>query len=166
MSNFHLDLSLKLLQGEVHDFSGEVQKLSREVRTSSHLPSKSDHATNEQQDKRKGINKNSHSCIKHPTRRKTTSLLVLLYIFIGPILADIIIYKSSIIKFYRCRTEDTRPYFKFTVEIFSRSFNTFLDFKICESGINVFREITFHFIQALVIYSSKPFFTVILNIEY
>ena len=25
--------------------------------------------TNEQQDKRKGINKNSHSCIKHPTRR-------------------------------------------------------------------------------------------------
>jgi hypothetical protein len=93
MSNFHFDLSLKLPQGEVHDFSGEVQKLSREVqkfsgevRTSSHLPSKSGHATNEQQDKRKGINKNSHSCIKHSTRRKTTSLLVL-YIFIGPILA-------------------------------------------------------------------------------
>ena len=28
MSNFHFDLSLKLPQGEVHDFSGEVQKLS------------------------------------------------------------------------------------------------------------------------------------------
>ena len=83
--------------------------------------------TNEQQDKRKGINKNLHSCIKHPTRRKTTSLLVLLYIFIGPILADIIIYKSSIIKFYRCRAEDTRPYFRFTVDTFSRWFNTFLD---------------------------------------
>jgi hypothetical protein len=26
MSNFHFDLSLKLSQGEVHDFSGEVQK--------------------------------------------------------------------------------------------------------------------------------------------
>ena len=25
---------------------------------------------NEQQDKRKGINKNSHSCIKHPTRER------------------------------------------------------------------------------------------------
>jgi hypothetical protein len=159
MSNLHFDLSLKLPQGEVHDFSGEVQKLSREVqkfsgevRTSSHLPSKSGHATNEQQDKRKGINKNSHSCIKHSTRRKTTSLLVL-YIFIGPILADIIIYKSSIIKFYRCRAEDTRPYFKFTVDTFSRWFNTFLDFRICESGIDVFREIIFHFIQALAIYS-------------
>jgi hypothetical protein len=31
MSNFHFDLSLKLSQGEVHDFSGEVKKLSGEV---------------------------------------------------------------------------------------------------------------------------------------
>jgi hypothetical protein len=42
MSNFHFDLSLKLSQGEVHDFSGEVQKLSREVqndlRGGAHLP--------------------------------------------------------------------------------------------------------------------------------
>jgi hypothetical protein len=28
MSNFHFDLSLKLSQGVVHDFSGEVQKFS------------------------------------------------------------------------------------------------------------------------------------------
>jgi hypothetical protein len=28
MSNFHFDLLLKLPQGEVHDFSGEVQKFS------------------------------------------------------------------------------------------------------------------------------------------
>ena len=53
MSNFHFDLSLKLSQGEVHDFSGEVhdfsgevQKFSGEVqndlRGSAHLPSKSD----------------------------------------------------------------------------------------------------------------------------
>ena len=32
MSNFHFDLSLKLSQGEVHDFSGKVQKFSGEVR--------------------------------------------------------------------------------------------------------------------------------------
>jgi hypothetical protein len=31
MSNFHFDLSLKLSQGEVHDVSGVVQKLSGEV---------------------------------------------------------------------------------------------------------------------------------------
>jgi hypothetical protein len=31
MSNFHFDLSLKLSQREVHDFSGEVQKFSGEV---------------------------------------------------------------------------------------------------------------------------------------
>ena len=31
MSNVHFDLSLKLSQGEVHDFSGEVQKLSGKV---------------------------------------------------------------------------------------------------------------------------------------
>jgi hypothetical protein len=31
MSNFHFDLSLKLSQGEVHDFSGKVQKFSGEV---------------------------------------------------------------------------------------------------------------------------------------
>ena len=31
MSNFHCDLSLKLSQGKVHDFSGEVQKFSGEV---------------------------------------------------------------------------------------------------------------------------------------
>jgi hypothetical protein len=31
MSNFHFDLSLKLSQDEVHDFSGEVQKFSGEV---------------------------------------------------------------------------------------------------------------------------------------
>jgi hypothetical protein len=31
MSNFHFDLSLKLSQGEVHDFLGEVQKFSGEV---------------------------------------------------------------------------------------------------------------------------------------
>jgi hypothetical protein len=51
MSNFHFDLSLKLSQGKVHDFSGEVQKFSGEVkndligevRTSPHLPSKSGH---------------------------------------------------------------------------------------------------------------------------
>jgi hypothetical protein len=58
MSNFHFDLSLKLSQGEVHDFSGEEQKFSGEVQndlrrsaplptpphTSPHLPSKSGHA--------------------------------------------------------------------------------------------------------------------------
>jgi hypothetical protein len=43
MSNFHFDLSLKLPQGEVHDFSEEVQKFSGEVRTFPHLPSKSGH---------------------------------------------------------------------------------------------------------------------------
>jgi hypothetical protein len=49
MSNFHFDLSLKLSQGEAHDFSGEVQKFSGEVqndlRGGAHLPtpSKSDH---------------------------------------------------------------------------------------------------------------------------
>jgi hypothetical protein len=52
MSNFHSDLSLiKLSQGEVHDFSGEVQKLSEEVqndlRGGAHLPSKSGHAVKE-----------------------------------------------------------------------------------------------------------------------
>jgi hypothetical protein len=31
MSNLHFDLSLKLSQKEVHDFSGEVQKFSGEV---------------------------------------------------------------------------------------------------------------------------------------
>jgi hypothetical protein len=31
MSNFHFDLSLKLPQGEVHDFSEEVEKFSGEV---------------------------------------------------------------------------------------------------------------------------------------
>jgi hypothetical protein len=31
MSNFHFDLSLKLSQGEVHDFSREVQKFLGEV---------------------------------------------------------------------------------------------------------------------------------------
>jgi hypothetical protein len=36
MSNFRFDLSLKLSQGEVQKFSGEV-------RTSPHLPSKSGH---------------------------------------------------------------------------------------------------------------------------
>jgi hypothetical protein len=50
MSNFHFDLSLKLSQGEVHDFLGEVQKFSGEVqndlRGSAHLPSKSDHGYN------------------------------------------------------------------------------------------------------------------------
>ena len=47
MSNFHFDLSLKLSQGQVHHFSGEVQKLSGEVqndlRGGAHLPSKSGH---------------------------------------------------------------------------------------------------------------------------
>ena len=58
MSNFHFDPSLKLSQGEVHDFSGEVQNnlrggakrsqgrcktISGEVRISPHLPSKSGH---------------------------------------------------------------------------------------------------------------------------
>ena len=42
MSNFHCDLSLKLSQGKVHDFSGEVQKFSGEVqndlRGGVHLP--------------------------------------------------------------------------------------------------------------------------------
>jgi hypothetical protein len=38
MSNFHFDPSLKLSQGEVHYFSGEVQKLSGEVRTSPRNP--------------------------------------------------------------------------------------------------------------------------------
>ena len=33
ISNFHFDLSLKLSQGEVHDFPGEVQKLSWEVQS-------------------------------------------------------------------------------------------------------------------------------------
>ena len=40
MSKFHFDLSLKISQGEVHDYSGDVQKLSGEV---PHLPSKSGH---------------------------------------------------------------------------------------------------------------------------
>ena len=31
MLNFHFDLSLKLSQGKVHDFSGEVQKFSGEA---------------------------------------------------------------------------------------------------------------------------------------
>jgi hypothetical protein len=31
MSNFHFDLSLTLSQGQVHDFSGEVQKFLVEV---------------------------------------------------------------------------------------------------------------------------------------
>ena len=42
MSNFHCDLSLKLSQGEVRDFSGKVQKFSGEVqndlREDAHLP--------------------------------------------------------------------------------------------------------------------------------
>jgi hypothetical protein len=41
MSNFHFDLSLKLPQGEVHDFSGEVQNDLRG--DAPHLPSKSGH---------------------------------------------------------------------------------------------------------------------------
>ena len=47
MPNFHFDLSLKLPQGEAHDFSGEVQKFSgevqndlREMRTSQKPPLK------------------------------------------------------------------------------------------------------------------------------
>jgi hypothetical protein len=48
MSNFHFDLSLKLSQGDVDDFSGQVQKFSGEVqndlRGGAHLPSKSGHA--------------------------------------------------------------------------------------------------------------------------
>jgi hypothetical protein len=47
MPNFHFDLSLKLSQGELHDFSGQVQKFSGEVqndlREGAHLPSKSRH---------------------------------------------------------------------------------------------------------------------------
>jgi hypothetical protein len=43
MSNFHFDLSLKLSQGEVHDFSGEVQN---DLRGGAHLPSKSGHGHN------------------------------------------------------------------------------------------------------------------------
>jgi hypothetical protein len=43
MSNFHFDLSLKLSQGVVHDFSGEVQKFSGEGQNNlswgAHLPS-------------------------------------------------------------------------------------------------------------------------------
>ena len=35
MSNFHFDLSLKLSQGEVHDFSGEVEN---NLRGGAHLP--------------------------------------------------------------------------------------------------------------------------------
>ena len=35
MSNFHFDLSLKLSQGEVHDFSGEVQN---DLRGGAHPP--------------------------------------------------------------------------------------------------------------------------------
>ena len=50
MSNLHFDLSLKLSQGEVHDFSGEVKKFSGEVqndlRGGAHLPSKSGHGRN------------------------------------------------------------------------------------------------------------------------
>jgi hypothetical protein len=46
-SNFHFDLSLKLAEGEVHDFSREVQKFSGEVqndlRGGAQLPSKSGH---------------------------------------------------------------------------------------------------------------------------
>jgi hypothetical protein len=42
MSNFHFDLSLKLSQEEVHDFSGKMQKFSGEVqndlRGGGHLP--------------------------------------------------------------------------------------------------------------------------------
>jgi hypothetical protein len=45
MSNLHSDLSLKLSQGEVHDFSGSVQKLSGEMqndlRGGVHLPTPS-----------------------------------------------------------------------------------------------------------------------------
>ena len=59
--------------------------------------------TNEQQDKRKGINKNSQSRIKLRTRRKTASLLVLLY---SLVLADIVIYKSGIITVVMRRTLD------------------------------------------------------------
>ena len=47
MSNFHFDLSLKLPQGEVRDFSGEKQKFSGEVQNDlggAHLPTKSGHA--------------------------------------------------------------------------------------------------------------------------
>jgi hypothetical protein len=47
MSNFHFDLSLKLPQGEVHDFSGEEQKFSGEVQNDlggAHLSTKSGHA--------------------------------------------------------------------------------------------------------------------------
>jgi hypothetical protein len=43
MSNFHFDLSLKLSQGEVHDFLGEVQN---NLRGGAHLPSKSGHGYN------------------------------------------------------------------------------------------------------------------------
>jgi hypothetical protein len=38
MSNFHFDISLKFSQGEVHDFSGEVQN---DLRGGAHLPTKS-----------------------------------------------------------------------------------------------------------------------------
>jgi hypothetical protein len=45
MSNFHSDPSLKLSQGEVHDFSREVQKFSGEVQNDlmgdAHLPTPS-----------------------------------------------------------------------------------------------------------------------------
>ena len=50
-----------------------------------------------------------------------------------PILADIIIYKCGFIKFCRRHAEDTRPYFKSTIDTFSQWFNTFLHFKIYES---------------------------------
>jgi hypothetical protein len=40
MSKFYFDLSLKLSQGAVQDFSGEVQN---DLRGGAHLPSKSGH---------------------------------------------------------------------------------------------------------------------------
>ena len=58
MSNFHFDLSLKLSQGEVHDFSGEMQKFPGEVQNdrrggahlaTPHLPSKSGHGNSYEQ---------------------------------------------------------------------------------------------------------------------
>ena len=44
----------------------------------------------------------------------------------------------ALLNFTVVRAEDTRAYFKSMVDTFSRWFNTFLDLKICKSGIGVF----------------------------
>ena len=57
MSSVHFDLSLKLSQGKVHDFSGEVQKFSGEVQNNLGLTNELNWVTQSSQPKTSSLSK-------------------------------------------------------------------------------------------------------------